>query len=130
MVHAWETMHVVVTVQDKDTGQISYLDTEVQKAWDKVQQIRLFALIYFRIHNAGFCSKRQMGWPRRYGTSGFLKRFVIYVYICSVSMLFYFIDLPVRPLRQGSSRGNQYDEYSNLHRHMALLKRSFSTKND
>lgn len=30
MVHAWETMHVVVTVKDKTTGRINYLDTEVR----------------------------------------------------------------------------------------------------
>ena len=29
MVHAWQTMHVVVSVKHKTTGQISYLDTEV-----------------------------------------------------------------------------------------------------
>lgn len=29
MVHAWETMHVVVTVKDKTTGRLNYLDTEV-----------------------------------------------------------------------------------------------------
>ena len=29
MVHGWTTMHVVVTVEHKLTGRISYLDTEV-----------------------------------------------------------------------------------------------------
>lgn len=29
MVHAWETMHVVITVRHKESGRIDYLDTEV-----------------------------------------------------------------------------------------------------
>ncbi|KZS07639.1 Gamma-glutamyl carboxylase [Daphnia magna] len=35
MVHAWETMHVVVTVKDKTTGRLNYLDTEVFVRNDK-----------------------------------------------------------------------------------------------
>lgn len=31
MVHAWETMHVAVTVRDKKSGSVNYLDTEVPK---------------------------------------------------------------------------------------------------
>lgn len=30
MVHGWSTMHVVVTVEHKATGQISYIDTDVR----------------------------------------------------------------------------------------------------
>ena len=32
MVHAWQTMHVVVSVKHKSTGHISYLDTDVKKS--------------------------------------------------------------------------------------------------
>lgn len=35
MVHAWQTMHVVVSVKHKDTGHISYLDTDAFVENDK-----------------------------------------------------------------------------------------------
>nr|CAH0104986.1 unnamed protein product [Daphnia galeata] len=57
MVHAWETMHVVVTVKDKTTGRINYLDTEVFVRNDKWVGHADMASIYQYAH----CVKDRLG---------------------------------------------------------------------
>ena len=82
MVHAWETMHVVVSVENKETGRISYLDTDVI----------LLALSEVKV-NSGYL----LFWRRRLSetTNGWATRiwYVSSTYKLSYQLIYFFLNL-------------------------------------
>lgn len=125
MVHAWDTMHVVVTVRHKSSGRLDYLDTEVCFCFIQSNSFYVNAyLVVFMLLILGFRQEWQMGGPRWYGelTYAFIHSPAVFLepYFFAFNRLNIWIKYQKRKRRLSSA--TLLPMFSSIPFHLKLLK--------